>query len=305
MRRRPFLAVAGSLSASLVGCAGRRSTPTATRTPTPDTTTRPSTPLTETLDPPDPPASPTVADAEAYVRENERVAVHNDLVRYGGGDPALSPRLSEPRAAAVVDAAEGVYLFGACEGRAEYTERGGYGTNHHAVPYFVGDGVARRAPWTAVVCRLRDSPYAASDPDENAVPPGEAPGAELHVYQFADDPAPLTVSLDYLGDDGDATYVERRRLVHDRDVADDPGPPVPFALSNLAVREGTYRVTAAVEGGSTTRTRWTLGPDTDAPAWTSTSVLVGPAGTPHVAVPDVHEALRPSRSRCLRAVRDD
>jgi hypothetical protein len=302
MRRRPFLALAGSLSATLTGCVGERSTPTTpSRTPSP-TRTRTSEPLTELLDPPDPPESPTVAEAEAYVRANERVSVHNDLVRYGDGDPALSPRIGEPRAAAVVDAEEGRYLFGACEGRAEYADRGAYGTNHHEVPYFVGDGVAIRAPWTAVVCRVRESPYA-GDPAENAVAPDEGPGAELHVFQFADEPAPLAVSVSLLGD-GDATYVERYRLVHEPDGGDEPGPPVPHALSNVTVREGTYRITASVDGGGTARTRWTLGSDTDAPAWTSTSVLVGPEGTPHVTVPDVHDSLEPSRSQCLQIVRD-
>jgi hypothetical protein len=302
MRRRRLLAALSLLPAALAGCSGRTDPApperTETETSTPVDT---ATPLTATEPRPDPPTSPTAAEAVAFVREYERVAVANQLVEYGGGSLARRPRIGDPKATVVVAADEGFYLFGACEAEARYGDRGGYGINRHEVPHFLGrDGRHEVAPWSAIVCDTRNRPYAAADPDENVVVPGESPGAEIHVFRFDGAARGVSVTVEYL----DAGTPKRAFSTVVEASSDAPDPAYEYVLSNVAVRRGRYRVTATVPDASSPETEatatWTLD-DPEAPSWTGRSVFVAENGRPHVALPDVDDdALVPGRSMCFR-----
>jgi hypothetical protein len=300
MRRRRLLTALSLLPAAVAGCGGRTApvTPTRTETPTPADT---ATPIGETEPLPDPPSSPTAADALAFVREYERVAATNELVEYGNGSPARRPRIGEPKATVVVAAEEGFYLFGACEAEARYGDRGGYGINRHEVPHFLGrDGRHEVAPWTAVVCDTRDRPYAADDPRENVVVPNEYPGAEIHLFRFDGAAHDVSVAVEYL----DAEPPERAFSATVESSGDAPDPAYEYVLANVVVRRGRYRVTARVSGASAAETEasatWTLD-DAEAPSWTGLSVFVADDGRPHVALPDADaDVLVPGRSMCFR-----
>lgn len=309
MRRRRLLAALSTLPVAVAGCGGRTDSETPVRTPTP-TATPPdtATPIAETTPLPDPPESPTAEDALAFVREYERVAATNRLVRRGGDGPARDPEIGDPAAVLVAESDRGFYLFGACRAEATYGDDGGFGINRHEVPHFVGRrGDHDVAPWSAAVCDTRERPYAAANGDENAVAPGEAAGAEIHLYRFDGGARDVEVTVEYL-DDGPprrvfSTTVEAR--------SDLPDPAYPYICSNVAVRRGRYRVSADVPAADVPDddavTTWTLtGPD--APSWTGLSVFVGDDGRPVVGLPDTDDdSLVPGPSMCFEhaASRDD
>lgn len=300
MRRRRLLAALSLLPAAVAGCGGRTDppTPARTRTPTPADT---ATAIGETTPLPDPPDSPTPEDALAFVREYERAAATNRIVREGGTGPARNPEVGEPKAVLAVDADEGFYLFGACRARATYEGGRGFGVNRHEVPHFVGrDGSHEVAPWSAVVCDAADRPYAAADASENAVVPGEESGAEIHLFRFDGAERAVEVAVDYL-DDGPPRRVFSTTVDADSDA---PDPAYDYALSNVAVRRGRYRVHVDVpEAESADRdavATWTLG-DPEAPSWTGLSVFVGDDGRPHVGLADAEDgSLVPGPSGCFR-----
>jgi hypothetical protein len=307
MRRRRLLAALSTLPASLAGCGGRTGPvtdrPTETETTVPGPT---ATPLTETEPLPEPPESPSAADALAFVREYERVAVRNHLVEHAGDAPARRPEVGDPAATLVVESDAGFYLFGACSASAQYGERGGYGRNRHEVPHFVGrDGRHEVAPWSAVVCESAEEPYAAADADENAVDPGEEYGAEIHLFRFDGAAHDVSVFVDYL-DDGAPRAVFSTTVEAS---ADAPDPAYEYVLGDLAVREGTYRVTVDVAGASASDpdavSTWTLS-DPEAVSWTGLSVFVGDDGRPHVGLPDTEDdSLVPGPSLCARQLRHE
>ncbi|MFD1598293.1 hypothetical protein [Halobellus rarus] len=305
MRRRRLLAALSVLPASLAGCGGRTG-PTTDR-PTETDTTVPgptATPLSETEPLPNPPESPSPADALAFVREYERVAVRNALVEYAGDAPARRPEVGDPAATLVVESDAGYFLFGACSAAAQYGERGGYGRNRHEVPHFVGRGGHHEvAPWSAVVCESADEPFAAADPGANAVDPTEHYGAEIHLFRFDGAEHPVTVSVDYL-DDGAPRAVFSTTVAAS---ADAPDPAYEYVLGNLAVRRGKYRVTVDVAGASAADpdavSTWTLSTP-EAPSWTGLSVFVDDDGRPHIGLPDTdNDSLVPGPSLCARQLR--
>ncbi|WP_311171733.1 hypothetical protein [Halobellus ordinarius] len=301
MRRRRLLAALATLPASLAGCLDRAATTTQrpTKTSTRSTPKTTATPLTETEPLPDPPDSPDGADALSFVREYERVAARNEVVEYGDGAPARNPEIGDPAAALVVVADAGFYIFGACSADAHYGEHGGYGINRHEVPHFVGrDGTHEVGGWSAVVCGATGEAYAAADAEENAVVPGEGPGAEIHLFRFDGGERAVSVAVDYL--DAGAP-----RRVFSRTVElspDGPDPAYEYVLSNVAVRTGEYRVAVDVpESDRQTTAKWTL-THPEAVSWNGLSVFVGDGGRPHVGLPEAgtDDSLVPGPSRCFR-----
>jgi hypothetical protein len=324
MRRRRLLAALALLPASIAGCGGRVETPTYRETPTAATSAAATaTPLTETLPLPEPPRSPSAADALAFVREYERTAARNELVEYGA--PARRPEVGDPQATLVAEADVGFYLFGACRASARYGDGRGFGTNRHEVPHFVGrDGRHAVGGFSAVVCDVAERAYAASDLDSNAVRAGEQSGAEIHLFRFDGGAHAVSVSVEYL--DGAESHEVFSTTVEA--APDAPDPAYEYVLSNIAVRTGTYRVSVDVRDAAEessdaataedhreataeenaqvtaaerhSATTWTLsGPDDI--SWHGLSVFVGGGGRPHVGLPAADEPLLvPGPSRCFR-----
>lgn len=298
MRRRRLLAALSTLPASLAGCLDGTATTTHHPTETRSTPRNTATPLAETAPLPDPPDSPDATDALAFVREYERAAARNEIVEYAGDAPARDPQIGDPAAAVVVAADSGIYLFGACSADARYGERGGYGINRHEVPHFVGhDGSHEVGGWSAVVCDTAEEAHAAADAAENAVPPGEDPGAELHLFRFDGGEHAISVTVTYL-DAGAPRRVFSRTI---EPSPDGPDPAYEYVLANVAVRTGAYRVAVDVpERDRRTTVEWTL-TDPDAVSWNGLSVFVDDDGHPHVGVPDTDDdSLVPGPSRCFR-----
>ncbi|MFB6250890.1 MAG: hypothetical protein ABEI27_04260 [Halobellus sp.] len=307
MRRRRLLAALALFPASLAGCNGRGATLTPRPTESEPTVPGPTaTPISATQQPPEPPVSPTAAAARAFVREYERIAARNAIVEYAGDTPARNPRLGEPSAVVVAAADAGFYLFGACRAAGEHGERGEYTINRHEVPHFVGrDGTHEVLPWTAVVCESADRPFAAEDPAANVVDPAQYYGAELHLFRFDGASHDVRLLVDYL-DDGAPKPVYSTTVEASADASD---PADEYVLADLAVRRGTYRVTAeiadAAAADSDVTATWTLS-DPDAPAWTGLSVFVGNDGRPAIGRPDVaDDALVPGPSLCATQLRDE
>jgi hypothetical protein len=242
------------------------------------------------------------ADALAFVREYERVAATNRIVRRGGDGPARDPEIGDPKATLVVESGDGFHLFGACRARGRYGDEGGFGINRHEVPHFVGrDGSHAVAPWTATVCETREEPYAAADAAENAVTPTERAGAEIHLFRFDGGDHDVEVTVEYL-DDGPPRRVFSTTVEASSDL---PDPAYDYVLANLAVRRGRYRVGVDVPAsdaanGADAVTTWTLG-DPEAPPWTGLSVFVGDDGRPFVGLPETDDdSLVPGPSPCVR-----
>ena len=306
MRRRRLLAALTLLPASLAGCNGRSAPVTPRPTSEPTIPGPTATPISGTAPLPEPPDSPSKAEALAFVREYERVAARNEIAEYAGDAPARNPEIGEPSAALAVATEAGFYLFGACRASGEYDDRGGYGINRHEVPHFVGrDGTHKVAPWSAVVCESADPPFAADDPAANVVDPDEYYGAELHLFRFDGATHDVRVIVDYL-DDGPPQPIFSTTVAASDDA---PDPAYEYVLAGLAVRRGTYRVTvdvadAAADDPDATAT-WTLS-DPDAPAWTGLSIFVGDDGRPAIGLPDAEDdSLVPGPSLCATQLRDE
>ncbi|WP_276272599.1 hypothetical protein [Haloarcula litorea] len=269
--RRSLLRAAGLSAAAVAGCATgdgpatdtEGSTPTETDRPTPSATgtfaDRPSGPKMY----PEPPAEVTADAAVAFAEEFEAARVHNSL-----HEPDVTDLSARGTAAHDTAAHRGHYVVATGGGYANYED--GVHADWGQLPalYFVGPGLVVRTAELADRVRDCEDVYAAPERAGNFAPACEGDDASYRAYCLHPEPRELTVTVEWPGEDGATTVLERTHTVgYDRGVEQ----------LGVTRRSGTHRVTASLADGPTATHEWDLatGPPEYGPPLT---VLVTPTG---------------------------
>lgn len=302
MRRRALLSTLGT--ALLAGCG---SNPDPGPVSAPDTaTTYAGTTLSEPKSVPERPDTVSPESAERFVREYERATVYNELlpgrgdegrgVEISAGDcgGAKSIDVEEPRTRVLLTGEAGVYVASAISGHVEYVCPGSGSAsgsrNRNFVTHYVGPDRHDVVPYNYYQCAGREEPYAGSDAetvslDEDDDGYSEVAPTKVNLYNFHPDDPAVAVWL---------THAETGDRVLAETYATDLSLTV---VSNLAVRTGTYRLTARLaDGTGVTRELDVTGPS--AAAWDGTCVYVTPQQKLRTLVVESDGELGVPGSRC-------
>lgn len=305
MRRRALLAALGT--GLLAGCGSSPDTGSISAPDTTETTTYAGTTLTEPKSVPEPPETVTPESAERFVRDYERATVYNELLpghreegrgveaRPGGCSGAKSIDVEEPTTRVLLNAETGVYVAAAVSGHMEYACPGSGGAsstrNHNFVTHYVGPDRHIAVPYNFYKCAGREDPYAGSGPGETVALDtdddeyAEEEPMKLNLYNFHPDDPAVAVWLTHV-ESGDRVLAE----TYETDLS-------LTVVANLAVRTGTYRLTARLaDGTGVTRELDVAGPS--APAWDGACVYVTPQTDLRTLVVESDGELDVPGSRC-------
>ena len=279
---RRALLRAGSLTllGASAGCLGRDApetdgppteTRTATETRSPTATERPTPTATGVYasqpDGPEPyPERPDDATPDAaveYAKAFERARVHNSL-----HEPDVEDLSARGTAAHDTTRPGGHYVVATGGGYANYADDLHADWGQLPALFFVSPAlVVRVAEFEDHYFHCTDV-FASDDESENFGRKCEGEHAEYRVYNVHPEPHDLSVTVEYLGDDGPTTVLEREYSVsYDRGVQQ----------GSVTRRKGAYRLTASIPDGPALTHEWdlTLAPlERDSPL----SVLVTPSG---------------------------
>lgn len=266
MNRRSYLATVGAAA-----IAGRLSDPRAPGFRSSDDARTETPTVTGTYaDQPDGPESypvrldePTRDAATEYVEEFERVRTANALHRDDVEDLHASSR-------SVYDTAAfgGHLLLASGSGYANYADGTHADWGQAPALFFVGsDLTVRVADYDHRYFHCSEV-YAADDPAENVADECEGTHGEYRAYNLHHERHGLSVTVTFLGEDGERNVLERE---YDLGVLDG------VKQSSVTRRRGTYRVTASLDDGATATYEWEL---QSAPTFgiAPVTVLVTPAG---------------------------
>lgn len=232
-----------------------RETPTATGT----YASQPSGPKSYPSRPEDQRKSAAVAFAKAF----EQVRVHNAL-----SESNVEDMSARGNAIHYASRPSGHYVLATGSGYANYAD--GLHADWGQLPalFFVSPSlVVRTAEFEEFYFDCQDV-FASDTPDENFVAACEGASARYRAYNVNPEPHELSVTVEFLGEDGPTTVLEREyQLSYDHGIQQ----------GSVTRRRGTYRLSAALESGPTATDDWELSTPPTAPPRPVT-VLVTPAG---------------------------
>lgn len=273
-----------TLPAVLAGCTS--SSPV--NRPTETSTVTPPEMIDECRAIPEPPTSPTQAEAREFVAAYEEARIYNWLVSQNDGPDECRPdgpgssasaagvagatevTIEGTQTAVVAETSSGYYVVSSCSARAAYWCRDEGRTCSHAgrnadfVTHYVSNGHHARIPHNWFVCHARADPYRVPDTDKNISLSAEEPGLTFRVYLFADNEDEADVSL---------TYLDADEQVLQETYTPNVGPAV---QSNVTVATGEYRLVVETADERAVHEFSVTGQD-DA-AWNGFCVYLGPDG---------------------------
>lgn len=284
MRRRALLSTFGT--ALLAGCNSDGSNTPFARSRATSTPTYAGTVLTEPKPVPEPPETVTPGSAERFVREYERAVVYNELlpghsgesdagveVRPDGCAGAKSITVEDPTTRVLLADGPGVFVAAAVSGHVERACPGsgtsGGTRNRNFVTHYVGPDRHVTVPYNFYGCDGRAEPYAGSGVGENVPLDADDDGrrerapAKIQLYDFHPDDHAVAVWLTHV-DSGDRVLAETYET----------GLPL-TVVANLAVRTGTYRLTASLDDGTNVTREFDLAGPTAA-TWHGICVYLTP-----------------------------
>ena len=260
-RRRLLQSVGAGLLAAVAGCTSRpagdessaeptvTTTSTATPTPVPLPTGTYASKPDGPSDYPDRPDELTRETVVEYAKAFEYARAKNSL-----HEPNIEE--SNVESDAVYDTASGGghYVIAAADGYANYSDGVHADLGRSPTFYFlapgltvrIGDGASQYFDCTDV--------FAAEDPEKNFAEVCEGGDAAYRVYNFCPETRDLTVTVEFLGEDGEQTANPTPVLEREY------GLRGAFALQQGSVtyRRGVYRLTARLGNGTETASRWEL-----------------------------------------------
>jgi hypothetical protein len=211
---------------------------------------------------PNRPEDPTRETVTEYVQAFERARTENSLHASDVTDLSASARTHYDTAAH-----GGHYVLAMGSGYANYED----GTHAdwgqlHAL-YFVAPDLTVRIEDRADYYFDCETVYAAEDTAENFAQQCEGTSAEYLLYNFRPEERQVTVTVEYLGENGTETALERTRAV---------AGTTALEQGSVTYRQGTYRVMATLDDGRAATYEWDLSLAPDGSP--TVTVLVTPVG---------------------------
>lgn len=258
-RRRLLAAAAGTtLTTATAGCLNDAlgTTPNETTDPTDGTGTARKTAREVTAsgtyaDAPDGPKSypdrptdaskaPSVAFAEAF----ESARAYNSLHEPDAETVSTSASTHHHRAMH-----DGHYVLATASGYANYADGVHADWGQSPALYYVSPDLVVRTGRLEDYYSDCEDVFASDDPSENFAAICEGGDAAFRAYNMHPDGHTLSVTVDYLGEDGDERILEDEYFLGTNDAVEQ---------GSVTYRKGTYRVTAALESGGRATHDWTL-----------------------------------------------
>lgn len=226
---------------------------------------------------PDRPDRVTAETAREFARSFEHARTRNVLHR-----PNIETVSVDCRAIHDTGGHGGQFVLASCSGYANYDDGGHADWGQLPAMYFVGSDLAVRVEDLDGRYFDCNEVFASSNPEENFAEVCEGGDSSYRVYNLHPETHTVTVSVEFLDDSSPEMVLERTYEM---------GPTDGVLQGSVTYRRGTYRVTAALEGGPETSYRWALESE---PSYSEppVAVLVTPVGGVTVRRPPFRELRR-------------
>lgn len=278
------LTLLGSLTGCIAGETATRGGNAPSSTPPAGETPQATGTYADSPDGPEPyperPDDLTPASVRRYVKSYEFARTTNVL-----HEPDVEELSVRSRAVYDTSGQGGHYALAACRGYANYAD--GVHADWGQLPalFFVGPQLTVRVEHLDDHYFDCNDVFAADDPEENIAGVCEGGTASYRVYNLHPEEHVVSVTVEFLGD-GDLASALTSTVALERTYR--MGPATALRQESVTYRRGTYRLTAAIEGGPETTYQWELQhePTHDDPP---VSVVVTPVGGVAVRRPPFHE----------------
>ena len=258
--RRQLLQSGACLLAGVAGCTARpadegtspeptetepTTTPTTVPLPTGTYASKPGGPA----DYPDRPDELTPETVTAYAKQFEYARVKNML-----HEPDVEESNAESEAIYDTAAAGGHYAIATASGYANYSDGVHADWGQSPAFYFLAPDLTVRIEDLADQYFHGTDVFAAADPEENFAEVCEGGDASYRVYNFRPDSRDLTVTVEFLGAEGEQTANPTPVLEREYGLRGAFG----LKQGSVTYRRGVYRLTARLGDGTETTYRWDL-----------------------------------------------